>query len=213
MLIYLAAAFVAALVTANVLAVKIIAVAGVVVPAGVLAYSVTFAVTDTISEIWGRERGQAVVNAGFFALLLVWGLIGLAIVVPPAPFWPHQAEFATLLGTTSRIILASLVAYMVSQSFDVWVFHRLRRASGARRLWLRNNLSTLLSQTLDTVLFITLAFAGTGLPLLHLMGGQLLVKYLIAVCDTPVVYLLVYVARQVVRVDPAPRLRRGGHPA
>lgn len=193
--VYLAAAFVAALVTANVLAAKIVTIGGLLVPAGVLAYSITFAVTDTVSEVWGRARSQALVNAGILVLLLVWGLVMLAVAMPAAPIWAGQAAFAGVLAQTNRIILASLVAFAVSQSFDVWVFHRLRRRTGAQRLWLRNNLSTVLSQTLDTVVFIVLAFAGTGLPLLHLIGGQLLVKFSIALLDTPVVYALVYAVR------------------
>ncbi len=193
--VYLAAAFVAALVTANVLAAKIVTIGGLLVPAGVLAYSITFAVTDTVSEVWGRARSQALVNAGILVLLLVWGLVMLAVAMPAAPIWAGQAAFAGVLAQTNRIILASLVAFAVSQSFDVWVFHRLRQRAGAQRLWLRNNLSTVLSQTLDTVVFIVLAFAGTGLPLLHLIGGQLLVKFSIALLDTPVVYALVYAVR------------------
>ena len=99
-----------------------------------------------------------------------------------------------MLGATSRIILASIVAYGISQNFDVWIFDRIKKAYGARNLWLRNNISTLLSQTLDTCLFITIAFWGE-FPLLPLIFGQLTVKYAIALVDTPIVYGLVYIVR------------------
>lgn len=193
--VYLAAAFVASLVAANVLAAKILSIGGLVVPAGVLAYSVTFAVTDTIGEIWGERHAHRVVRAGFAVQLLVWVLVLIAIELPPAPFWEGQEAFAQVLGATSRIIVASLAAYAVSQTLDVWVFGRLRRRFGGRLLWLRNNASTAVSQTVDTVVFITVAFAGQ-LDLLPLIAGQLIVKWLIALVDTPVVYLLVHLVRR-----------------
>ena len=99
-----------------------------------------------------------------------------------------------MLGPTNRIILGSIVAYGVSQTFDVWIFHRIKVLLASRHLWLRNNVSTLLSQTVDTCLFITIAFYGQ-FPLLPLIMGQLTVKYTIAVLDTPVVYGLVYLVR------------------
>lgn len=198
--LYLSATFVAALIAANVVSGKIVTLGGLFVPAGVLAYSITFAMTDVLCEVWGRNATQVVVRTGFAVQLLVWVLIALAIRVPAAPFWPHQEAYASVLGSTNRIIAASLIAYLISQSFDVWVFNRIKRASGGRHLWLRNNASTVLSQTLDTVVFITLAFGGQ-MDLMPLIGGQLVVKWIIALLDTPVVYGLVYLVR---RVAPPP---------
>ncbi|MEE8433670.1 MAG: queuosine precursor transporter [bacterium] len=192
--VFLMAVFVAALVTANVLAGKIIVVAGLFVPAGVLAYSITFAATDAINEIWGRKRSQLLVNAGFLVLLMVWALNALAIALPAAPFWEGQEAFDTVLSTTNRIIVAGLIAYAVSQSLDIWIFDRLKEMFRSRHLWLRNNVSTLLSQTVDTCVFITIAFYGE-FPLLPLIVGQLSVKYVIALLDTPVVYGIVAVVR------------------
>jgi hypothetical protein len=201
--LYISATFVAALITANVVAGKIVMLGtlpllgGLFVPAGVLAYSVTFALSDTLCEVWGRERTQAVVRIGFAVQVLVWLLITLAIHLPPAPFWQQQEAYAAVLGATNRIIAASLAAYLVSQTFDVWIYSRLKTAFAGRHLWLRNNLSTVASQTLDTVIFITLAFAGVT-DLLPLILGQLVVKWLIALLDTPVVYGLVYLVRRLV---------------
>jgi len=194
LLTLLTAIFIGALVAASVLAAKIVMIGGLVVPAGVLAYSITFAMTDTVCEIWGKERTRPLVNAGFVVLMLVFFLNVVAIYLPPAPFWPNQEAFASILGSTSRIIFASLVAYGISQTLDIWLFSRVRELTGRRHLWLRNNISTLLSQTLDTAVFITIAFYGE-MPLLPLIGGQLVVKYLIALVDTPVVYGLVYLVR------------------
>ena len=193
--VYLSATFVAAMIAANVVSGKIVMLGGLIVPAGVLAYSITFAVTDIVCEIWGKERTQVIVRAGFAVQVLVWLLITLAIHLPAAPFWQQQAAYAGVLGATNRIIAASLIAYAVSQTFDVWLFNRIKLATGGRHLWLRNNLGTAASQTLDTALFITIAFGGT-MNILPLIGGQLVVKWIIALADTPFVYGGVWLLRR-----------------
>ena len=192
--VLLAALFIGALVTANLIASKIILVGGLVVPAGVLAYSITFVVTDVICEIWGKRATQAVVNAGFAVLLLSWVLVALAIRMPAAPFWQNQEAFAGVLGSANRIILASLVAYAVSQTLDVWGFQRIKELTRGRMLWVRNNTATMLSQTVDSAIFVTIAFYGVA-PVLQIIAGQLVVKYVIALCDTPFVYAGVWLVR------------------
>ena len=191
----LACVYSGSLVLAAILASKIIAIGPLVVPAGVLAYSLTFLITDVISEIWGKERAQTVVMGGFITLVLVFFLTGISILWPPASFWPHQQEYETILGSSARIMIASLTAYLFSQYHDVWAFHFLRRVTSERFLWLRNNASTIFSQLLDSVVFIAIAFYGV-MPLMPLVWGQWVVKVGIAVLDTPLVYLLVYLLRR-----------------
>lgn len=192
--LFLSIIFVAALITANMVSSKILVLGPFFVPAGVLAYSITFVMTDTLCELWGRKQTQVVVAAGFLAQLLVLGLILLAVHLPGAPFWQNQAAYASVFGPAPRIILASLGAYLVSQSFDLWAFSRLKERFQGRHLWLRNNLSTAASQLIDTLIFITVAFAGVR-ELWPLMAGHLAVKWIIALADTPLVYALVYFLR------------------
>ena len=189
-LLALAMLFGVALATANLLSAKIITIGGVFVPAGILAYACSYPLTDVICELWGPRPARRVVLIGFLALLLVWLLTTLALHWPAAPFWDGQAAYQQTLGPTARIILASIVAYLISQSIDVWLFARLKTHFRGRHLWLRNNLSTLCAQSIDSVLFISIAFGGV-LPLAPLIFGQLLVKFGIALLDTPLVYLLV----------------------
>ncbi|SMC20608.1 hypothetical protein SAMN02746041_00965 [Desulfacinum hydrothermale DSM 13146] len=186
--------FVGSLVIASVLASKIITVFGLVVPAGVLAYCITFVITDVISELWGRERAASTVLGGFLALLFSLVLVRLAIAWPPAGFWPHDESFRTILDSTSRIIVASFTAYLLSQYHDVWAFHLLKRLTGGRHLWLRNNASTAVSQLIDTVVFVTIAFYGS-MPVLPLILGQWVVKLTIAALDTPVIYAVIWLLR------------------
>jgi len=188
--IVLVGLFVGSLVIAAVLAAKIITVAGIAVPAGVIGYCVTFLCTDAIGEVWGRERARNVVWSGFISLGFILLLIQLALHWPAAQFWKDQAAFERILGLTPRIILGSLIAYLVSQLFDVWCFHFWRRRTKGRFLWLRNNLSTAASQLLDSCIFISIAFWG-HMPVLELILGQWTIKLGIAVLDTAALYPLV----------------------
>ena len=191
----LACIYAGSLVLAAVMASKIITIGRLVVPAGVFAYCFTFLITDVISEIWGKQQAQTVVMGGFITLVLVFVLTALSIIWPPASFWPHQQAYDTILGSSARIMVASLAAYLFSQYHDVWAFHFWRRVTNERFLWLRNNASTIISQLLDSVVFITIAFYGS-MPVTELILGQWIVKVGIAVLDTPLVYLFVYVVRR-----------------
>ena len=193
--ILLLSIFIGCITIASVLANKIITVFGLFVPAGVLAYSITFICTDVISEIWGRERANTTILGGFVALVAVLFLVQLSLAWPKAPFWDNDSAFQSVLGATSRIIVASFIAYLVSQYHDVWAFHFWKRITRQRHLWLRNNLSTAVSQFLDSFIFITIAFYGV-MPIGSLIVGQWIVKMAIAALDTPVVYAIVYLVRR-----------------
>jgi len=164
---------------------------GIYVPAGVIGYSITFIATDVISEVFGKERAQEAVFGGFIALIAVFILVQVSLIWPNAPFWHNDEAYVSILGSTSRIILASFIAYLVSQMHDVWAFHFWKRLTQSRHLWLRNNLSTAVSQFLDSLIFVTIAFYGV-LPIWPLIYGQWLIKFLIAILDTPIVYGFVF---------------------
>lgn len=194
-LLGLTAIFVGSLVIAAVLASKIIAVGSLAVPAGVLAYCVTFVCTDVISELWGKEKAQKVVLSGFGAMFFVLVLIKAAVIWPAAPFWTGQPAFEAVFNLTPRIILGSLIAYLASQSFDVWAFHFWKRLTRGRFLWLRNNASTVVSQLMDSALFIFIAFGGQ-MDVVPLIIGQWVIKCAIAALDTGVVYGLIWLIRR-----------------
>jgi hypothetical protein len=180
------AMYVALVVTANVLASKIVLFAGQTVPAAVIAYSSSFLLTDMLSEFYGEREARKAVWAGFLASIVLALSVTIAIAWEPAPFWPDQASFESILGNTPRIVLASLVAYLASQHHDVKSYAWWRRHF-PHHLWLRNNASTVVSQAIDTVLFISIAFYGL-FPIGSMIVGQYLVKLIIAVMDTPFIY-------------------------
>jgi len=191
----LASVFIGMLTISNVLAFKLIELTPLLVaPAGVIAYSVTYLITDTLVEIFGKNRSKYIVFAGFLSQILVLAVIHIAIILPDAGFFEHQQEFALVLSQSNRIIIASLIAYFISQLWDIHIFTYIKKITGNKYLWVRNNGSTITSQLLDTIVFITIAFAGIRSfnELIGLIVGQYLLKVIIAVIDTPIVYALVY---------------------
>ena len=197
-LLVLAMTFVTMLLVANILAVKLVEIYSWVMPAGIIVYPLTFALTDTISETYGRKSATRIVWLGFAMSLAMVALLQIGQHAPAASFWPGQDAYEQILGAVPRIVLASMVAYLVSQHHDVFAFHLIRRLTNTRHLWLRNNASTVVSQALDTVLFVTIAFAGTvpGGVLWNIMITQYVLKLIIAALDTPVVYILVGIVRR-----------------
>ena len=193
-LLVLSMAFVTCLLVSNVVAGKIIGVGLLgTISAGIVCYPLTFLFTDTISELFGKRKATSIVWAGFGCNILLVILILLAGYLPPAVFWEGQEAFMGTLGFVWRIVLASMVAYVVSQNLDVLGFHYIKEKTGGKYLWLRNNISTMFSQSIDTVLFIGVAFIGV-MPItvvINMMILQYIVKLIIAACDTPFVYLLV----------------------
>jgi len=203
-LVVLATLFATCLLTANIIAVKLISIGTWIVPAGVIAYPLTFLFTDVIAELYGRKIASRVVWVGFGVSVLMALLVYFGGLLPPALIWEGQSAYESTLGMVPRITLASLAAYLISQHHDVFAFHFWRQKTKGRFLWLRNNASTMVSQALDTGIFITIAFWGT-IPtgdLTNMLLSQYVIKLVIAAVDTPFCYMLVGLLRERVKQSP-----------
>ena len=209
-LILLNTLFATALVVSNVVTAKLfhtgINLFGVnlVLPGAAVCYACTFLFTDVIGEIWGRAEASKSVMAGFAAQIFASTLI-LFTEKMPAEDLAMQEAYSKLLGQNLLFVVASLIAYFVSQLWDVWIFHKIRdwylhKHSGSTAArWIWNNASTMTSQIFDTVLFIGIVF-GIGfrwfwmpdmrMTLVATIVGQYLFKLLLAVLDTPFFYLM-----------------------
>jgi len=186
---YLIATFVGAIVLAAVLGSKLFQIGPLNVDGTIVIFSITFLLTDILTEFYGRKEAMKAVWGGFIALILSIGAIQLTILLPAADFWHNQEAFVTILGSSSRIMVASIIAYITTQYFDVWFFDRIKRFTKGKHLWLRNNLSTMVSQFFNALIFITIAFLGVA-PILPLIVGTYIVKIAIALLDTPVIYFV-----------------------
>lgn len=169
---------------------------GVFVSVAVGLYSASFLLTDYIGEVYGKDQAFRAVWMGIVAELIVLVAVLFAVAVPAAPFFEGQEAFATVFGTAPRILIASISAFVVAQLLDVTVFHAIRRATGERWLFLRNNASTVIGQTADTLVFYTVAFLGVpGISLPALIITTLAVKIVVALLDTPALYAALWITR------------------
>lgn len=182
--------FLATVIVSNIVAAKVVSFGGLVIPAAIVGYPISFLMTDVIGEIWGKKEASRTVRLGLMCQLLSLTLIGLSIILPVAPFADNQAEFQSIMGQSFRVVAASLTAYMLAQLNDVYIFHKLKEKTNGKHKWLRNNLSTMASQLIDTAIFITIAFYGTVPNILTMIVSQYLVKFVYAILDTPFFYLL-----------------------
>ncbi|MCB1172501.1 MAG: queuosine precursor transporter [Leptospiraceae bacterium] len=207
-----------------------------VLTTGILTYPVTFWLTDIVSEIWGRRHANVMVYFGFFASILMLVILSAAKAVPPASIWTIPPDFAPffnadyyITGTAGQIsavdsdaaqaafeftffapgilLFASMLAYLVAQLIDVYLFHFWREATNGRHLWLRNNGSTLVSQLVDTIIvssiFLYFAFdmpfladAPGGGSIVQIIITVYFFKMLMALADTPFIYLGVWLIQK-----------------
>lgn len=172
------------------------------IPGAALCYAITFLMTDVIGEIWGKKEANTAVFFGFICQTIATALIIFTQFLP-ATSPDMQNAYNMLLGQNIIFVVGSLVAYFISQTWDVYIFHKIRNryiakhgdTKGGRWIW--NNASTMTSQILDTVVFIGISFGlGFGwlwnnpIGLLNMFVGQYLVKFILAALDTPIFYLL-----------------------
>jgi uncharacterized integral membrane protein (TIGR00697 family) len=163
--------------------------AEVTAPAAVLIFAVTFLITDIVNERFGRKETHRMIFIAFITQVVMIAFIYIGTYLQPAPFWQNQSAWELIFGLVPRITLASWAAFLVSENLDAYLFASIKRLTRGNYLWLRNVGSSIISLSVDTLLFVTLAFYGTGLLLWPLMVGQFLTKYLVAIIDIPFMYL------------------------
>ena len=166
---------------------------------GIIAYPVTFLVTDLISELYGQKRANQVVVSGFFASVFTTLLVLISANANAVEWSPiDNTTFTKVFGLTGPAFFASMVAYLTAQLIDVRIFHFWKRLTKGKHLWLRNNASTMFSQLVDTsVILIILCSAGVieweRFYSLWMMGW--LFKVLVALIDTPIIYGVIHLLK------------------
>jgi queuosine precursor transporter len=178
---------------------------------GIIPFPITFVLTDLLNEFYGKQAARTVTWVGFFMTLFCFAILTIALAVPWAPEttaadWQGltQPHFDAVFGGSRRILFASLVAYLTSQFVDIAVFHALRQRTEGRMLWLRATGSTLVSQLIDTALIQSLAWWGVlpATKIFELILSSYLVKVLVAVGLTPVIYAGHGFVERVLKVPP-----------
>lgn len=184
--------YVTLVVFANIAVGKIIGfdlgVTTVFAPATVLVFAVTFLLTDTVNERFGRKETQRMILLALLSQMALVLFSWMVVHAKGAPFFTGQAAFETLLGSVPRIVVASLIAFFVSENLDAHLFHWFKEATGGKHLWMRNAFSSLPAMAVDSVVFLTLAFYGV-MPIAPLIVGLITIKWVVGVIDIPFMYL------------------------
>ncbi len=196
------ALFVTTLIVSNIIAVKIINIAGLYLPAAVILFPVAYIFGDVLTEVYGYARARQVIWTGFFCNLLAVVAIWIAGQLPAAPFWsagafssPAEAQqaYQAILGFAPRLLVASFIAYLIGEFLNSFVLAKLKLRTAGRFLWLRTITSTLVGEGADSAVFISLAFWGVfpGYALVQAILSQWLFKVTYEVLATPLTYWVV----------------------
>jgi len=201
--------FVGALIAANLIGLKVADFGVFVASVGILLFPILFVITDIIEEVHGKKKAQEIVIIGFITLVIVLIVTVIAVALPHASRsvmgqQDLQTAYDTIFGTTIRIFIASITGFLIAQLHDVWAFNFWKQKTKGKHLWLRNNLSTIVSQFIDTTLFMFIAFWGATqtsffdlsntvytaeFVFLRMALPYWFVKILFALGDTPFCYL------------------------
>jgi queuosine precursor transporter len=187
------ACFVASLLTANIISVKLIAVGPLILPAGVIIFPVSYILGDVLTEVYGFRYARRAIWLGFLGNLLAVVAIWLAGQLPAPSFWEGQAAYETILGFSPRLLFASFIAYLIGEFVNSTVLAKMKVWTQGRHLWARTIGSTIIGQGLDSLVFITMAFGGqmNAATLMTAVVGQWLFKSLYEALATPLTYLVI----------------------
>jgi len=186
--------FVGLMAAVNLLGGKLISLFGVSVSVGIFMIPLLFLITDIVEEVYGRKMAGRFILNGAIVLLIIFIYTAIFVVLPPHERYTFNVSYRTIFGASLRMIIASLLAFVLAQSHDVWAFEWWKKKTHGRALWLRNNLSTIVSQLIDTTVFMFVAFYAltpkfTVGFIISLIIPCYLFKVAFAILDTPFVYL------------------------
>ncbi len=190
-LVIITTLFITCLITANIIAVKIVSLGFFIVPAAIFVFPVSYIFGDVLTEVYGYKTARKVIWLGFGCNLVFVFFAWIGQLLPAADFWQAQGAYETILGYAPRLLAASLAGYLVGEFANSFVLARMKILTKGRWLWSRTIASTIIGEGLDTVVFITAAFSNTGSPVLTMIWHHWLFKTGIEVVATPATYAIV----------------------
>ena len=195
--------FATCLFISNILATKIMMIGPWAAPAGVLIFPVAYILNDVITEVWGFGKARLIIWTGFAVNILAVLFFAVGIVIPGAPFWQNQEAFSTILGNTPRIVVASLSAYLIGSFLNAFVMSRMKVLTKGKGFSGRAILSTLIGESADSLIFITIAFAGVFpiAVIITMIFTQAMIKTVYEILILPVTIWVVGFVKRVEGVD------------
>jgi len=206
------AVFVTTLIVSNIIAVKVVSIFGLILPAAVILFPVAYIIGDVLTEVYGYGRARQAIWIAFGCNLLAVAAIWIAGVLPPASSWtvgefsgPEEAAhaFQAILGFAPRLLVASFIAYLTGEFVNSFILAKMKIITQGRYLWMRTIGSTLIGQGIDSLLFISIAFYSV-LPssvLVSAILAQWFVKSAYEILATPLTYLVVNALKRAERID------------
>ncbi|MFC1885295.1 queuosine precursor transporter [Thermodesulfobacteriota bacterium] len=197
------ALFITTLITANIISVKLVYIVGLVLPAGILVFPLSYIIGDVLTEVYGYSSARRVIWLGFLCNFIAVIAILSAQGLPPAPFWDGQQAYEKILGYAPRLLAASFTAYLAGEFFNAYILARMKILTKGRWLWSRTIGSTLVGQGVDSMIFISLAFIGT-MPfgtLVMAIVVQWLAKSAYEAAATPLTYMAVIFLKRKEKMD------------
>ncbi|MFZ2497260.1 MAG: queuosine precursor transporter [Methanosarcina sp.] len=190
----LLATFISCLLLGNLLGSKRIEIFGIVTSVGFFEYPLAFLITDIVVEVKGKEATKIFVNAGFLSLCIAFFFVSLSTGLSPSSTYYDNEAYTSVFSNSLRLIAGSLTAFFISQRYDIWVFSFLKHKTKDRYLWFRTNISTIVSQLIDSIIFMFLAFYRVtpevnAVYILRMILPLWILKVGFSLLDTPLVYL------------------------
>jgi uncharacterized integral membrane protein (TIGR00697 family) len=193
--------FVTCLITANIIAVKVISFGPVIVPAAIIVFPLSYIFGDILTEVYGYRLARRVIWLGFICNLIFVLFAWLGQLLPPAPFWEGQEAYKSILGYAPRLLLASFFGYLIGEFANSFVLARMKILTRGRWLWSRTIGSTVVGEGLDTSVFITLAYIGTASFMPMMILYHWLIKTVYEAVATPATYAVVNYLKKKEAID------------
>jgi uncharacterized integral membrane protein (TIGR00697 family) len=199
--VVIAVIFITCLITANIIAVKVVSFGPVIVPAAIIVFPLSYIFGDVLTEVYGYRWARRVIWLGFICNLIFVLFAWLGQLLPPAPFWGGQEAYKSILGYTPRLLLASFFGYLVGEFANSFIMARMKILTRGRWLWSRTIGSTVVGEGLDTSVFITLAYIGTASFMPMMILYHWLIKTVYEAVATPATYAVVNYLKKKEAID------------
>lgn len=202
-LIYIAMMFVAILLISNTVAVKIVQIGLLVFSGAIFIFPLSYMFGDILTEVYGYKETKKIIWFGFVAQILMVSFYYLIQILPSAPFWELQDSYKDILGSTPRMVLASIIAYCVGTFMNSYVLSKMKIFTQGKHLWARTIGSTVIGELFDSTIFVIIAFVGTipNNAIISMILSFYLIKVIIEVVLTPVTYYIINKLKKVEGID------------
>jgi len=200
-LVVITAVFITCLITANIIAVKVISLGPVILPAAIFVFPLSYIFGDILTEVYGYRQARKVIWLGFICNLIFVIFAWVGQILPPAPFWGGQEAYESILGYTPRLLAASFLGYLAGEFTNSFILAKMKIMTRGRWLWSRTIGSTIVGEGLDTSIFITLAFIGTPSFVPIMLLYHWLAKTAIEAIATPCTYSVVNFLKKKEAID------------